>query len=299
MGLFGNKQAAQSSTDEASLAAQNVFDEQFREELREVGRSRLKELIDQNADALRQDIDTTVKQVAVDLKQYMTAQLDGMISGANTEITKQLQERISEYNRLATEAQNQASQSLTRNAQAVYEKYQQFSATLQQTISNQEVMMVTTFQDNKNRIATIEQEQYKALAAMQQAAEASRRESEEIHRAMSKTAHDQAQQLSAVYQENLNRVASASEAHTAMLQSLQASAAALQQQSQQLSAFLDKSVADQKAMLVGVVNDNMARIIEHYLIGALGEQSDIKTQLPSILQKLEDNKQAMMDDMAL
>lgn len=43
----------------------------------------------------------------------------------------------------------------------------------------------------------------------------------------------------------------------------------------------------------------MARILEHYLIGALGEQTHFKAQLPSIIEQLEKNKQAMMDDMKL
>lgn len=299
MGLFGSKQSKQSSTDSTAAAVQGVFDEQYRDELRELGRTRLKELIDQSADSLRQDIDNSVKQVTTDLKRYMSTQLDGIIASVNTEITNQLQERISEYSRLATDAQNQASQSLTRNSQTVYEKYQQLSATLQQTVSNQEVMMVTTFQDNKNRIATIEQEQYKVLAAMQETAESSRRELDEIHRTMAKTTFDQSQQLAQVYQENLSRVTSASEAHSAALQALQSSSQALQQQQQQMSAFLDKTVADQKALIMSAVNDNMASIVEHYVVSALGDQADLKTQIPSILARMEESKQEMMDDMSL
>jgi hypothetical protein len=52
-------------------------------------------------------------------------------------------------------------------------------------------------------------------------------------------------------------------------------------------------------MVIDVINDNMSRIIEHYLIGALGEQSSLREQLPSILENLEENKQAMVDDMKL
>jgi hypothetical protein len=43
----------------------------------------------------------------------------------------------------------------------------------------------------------------------------------------------------------------------------------------------------------------MAQIVEHYLLGALGDQFDMKAQLPSILQQLEENKQAIVDDMKL
>ena len=43
----------------------------------------------------------------------------------------------------------------------------------------------------------------------------------------------------------------------------------------------------------------MARIIEHYLLEALGDQYDLKAQLPAIIQQLETNKQAIVDDMKL
>ena len=52
-------------------------------------------------------------------------------------------------------------------------------------------------------------------------------------------------------------------------------------------------------MMVDSFQDNMAQIVEHYLLGALGDQFDIKSQLPSIIKQLEENKQAIADDMKL
>ena len=43
----------------------------------------------------------------------------------------------------------------------------------------------------------------------------------------------------------------------------------------------------------------MAQVVEHYLLGALGDQYDVKAQLPSIIKQLEDNKQVIVDDMKL
>jgi hypothetical protein len=40
-------------------------------------------------------------------------------------------------------------------------------------------------------------------------------------------------------------------------------------------------------------------VVEHYLVGALGDQYDLKTQLPSILASLEENKQTIVDDVKL
>ena len=43
----------------------------------------------------------------------------------------------------------------------------------------------------------------------------------------------------------------------------------------------------------------MAAIVERYLLGALGDQYDLKAQLPAIIKQMEENKQAIADDMKL
>lgn len=301
MGLFNNKQPSKqtSSADDATDAAVAIFDQQYRDELRQLGRDHFKQLIDSSASDLKNDIDAAMKQVAIDLKDYMTRQLDVTISNVNTEITNQLNERISEFNRVTAEAQDLASQSLNRNAQAVQEKYQQLSATLQQTVASQEVQMITVFQDNKAKIVNTQAEQDKILDELTHTAEISRQKSEQLHQSMQQAIADQSDKLTQIYQANLSQIAEAKKSQDAALESLNSGSEALRQKHQQLSELLDKSVADQKAMLIETINGNMARIIEHYLIGALGEQSDLKSQLPSILERLEQNKQAMTEDMQL
>ena len=301
MGLFSKKQSSGQPTtqDEVVETTDAVFDQQYRDELRQIGRDHFKQLIDASAANLKNNIDTTVKQVSGDLKEYMTRQLDITISAVNTEITSQLNERITEFNRQATEAQDLAAQSLNRNAQAVYEKYHQLSAALQQTVTSQEVMMITVFQESKDRAAAAQVGQDKAIEALNQSVASSRQKTEQLQQAMQQNISDQATKLAQLYQESLTQVTEARRAQNTALQTLGASTQALQQRHQQLSDMLDKSVADQKAMLVETINDNMARIIEHYLVGALGEQSDLKTQLPAILERLEQNKQVMSEDMKL
>lgn len=62
---------------------------------------------------------------------------------------------------------------------------------------------------------------------------------------------------------------------------------------------MTESVAAQKETLVSGFEQNMAQIIEHYLLEALGDQYDLKAQLPAIVQQMESNKQAIADDMKL
>ena len=85
----------------------------------------------------------------------------------------------------------------------------------------------------------------------------------------------------------------------AAIATIENTAAAMEQQHQKLTAMLENNLASQEAMLVKVFEENMAKIIEHYLLGAIGDQYDLKAQLPSIIQQLEANKQAIMDDMKL
>ena len=101
------------------------------------------------------------------------------------------------------------------------------------------------------------------------------------------------------FAENKAQIDQLQQAHDTAIKSLMASVQALEQQHQQLGAQLQKNVTDQEVMLVDAFEQNMAQIIEHYLLGALGDQYDLKAQLPSIIKQMQDNKQAIADDMKL
>lgn len=73
----------------------------------------------------------------------------------------------------------------------------------------------------------------------------------------------------------------------------------LQAQRQLISEAVKTNVANQETALVGVFEENMAAIIEHYLLGALGDQYDLKAQLPAIIKQLDENKAEIVEDMKL
>jgi hypothetical protein len=56
---------------------------------------------------------------------------------------------------------------------------------------------------------------------------------------------------------------------------------------------------EREAALLKVFEENMAKIIENYVLQAVGEQFDLKAQLPAIIAQLEANKQSIMEDMKL
>lgn len=300
MGLFQSKQSKKKSpADEVPVTVATLFDEKYREELRTSGREYFKKVIEENAALVKEDLDVTIIHVGTELKDYMTTRLDTTIAHVDAELTRRLDERLAEYDRITKDAQDLAVQSLNRNAQAFHEKYEQLSQELQQTIASQEAMMIATFEENKGRITVTEEVQDAALKSLEESAEVSQQKSEQLSAALQKNITDQETKLAAIFQENMDRVAVTKEVQEATLKSLQESAEALQEQHRQLSTMLEKTIVDEEAMMVDVFENNMAQIVEHYLLGALGDQYDLKAQLPSIIKQMEANKQAIADDMKL
>jgi hypothetical protein len=254
VGLFQHKKEAHKQTPEerATDAVEQLFDDEFREEMRARARSYFDRVVNENAALFKQDLDATVAHINTELKQHAARQLDDQlveIAHANSElkedVTRQLKERFDEYDKTIKSAENAARDSITRSNQTLQEQYQQLNTVLQKNIARQDTMMMAAFDENKTRIAATK------------------------------------------------------DAQDAALQWLNRSAQALQDQHQQLSNALQQSVVRQEEMLVTAFEENMARIVEHYLLGALGDQYDMKAQLPSIIKQMEANKQAIVDDMKL
>ena len=101
------------------------------------------------------------------------------------------------------------------------------------------------------------------------------------------------------FEEHKAQLQSMDEAQSASLTALNQSTEKLQSQYQQMGQMLDTQVTQQRDQIVKAFEDNMARTVEHYILGALGDQYDLKAQLPAIVKQLEDNKQAMVDDITL
>lgn len=300
MALFFKDSSDKKPTgDDAISAADQIFDEKYRQELQKIGREHLKEQIEQSATGLKDDIDAAMKQVSVDLKDYMTRQLDITIGGISKEIMDQMHERISEFNRITRESEEEVTQNLHKNSQEVQEKFQRLSGALQQVVASHEVMMLTAVQDNKTRLQDAENQQKQAIQTLAETAEQSKLQSERLNLALQQTISEQNGLLNEVYRENLARVAETKETQAKSLETLTKATAELEKQYQELSDMLNKTISDQKEMVANTINDNMARIVEHYLIAAFGDSTDVKAQLPSILASMEASKKDMVEDMKL
>lgn len=89
------------------------------------------------------------------------------------------------------------------------------------------------------------------------------------------------------------------DAQTMALSSLQKTAQEIETQRLALAEEMKKEVAEREEAILKVYEANMAQIVEHYVLQALGSQFDLKAQLPYIIEEMEKNKQAIMEDMRL
>lgn len=79
-------------------------------------------------------------------------------------------------------------------------------------------------------------------------------------------------------------------------ESIQKTNAAIDEQRQALGKQLEEQIAAEKKNLLQRFETNMADIINHYVLAAIGDQIDLNDQLEYILAELEANKQAIIED---
>ena len=138
-----------------------------------------------------------------------------------------------------------------------------------------------------------------AMKSLSASAHAVQEQHQNLSTTLQKSIANQSVMVNSLFEENMAAMTSAKEVQNKALQALNSSLQNVQEQYQQLSATLQENIAKQEQELMSAFEGNMARVIEHYLLGALGDQYDLKAQLPSIIQQMEDNKQAILDDMKL
>jgi hypothetical protein len=80
------------------------------------------------------------------------------------------------------------------------------------------------------------------------------------------------------------------------LQSIEKTVATIEQQRQFLEQHLQAQFLAQKEKIVARFEAEMASIINHYVIKAIGNQIDLSDQLDFILSEMENNKPAIIED---
>ncbi len=92
------------------------------------------------------------------------------------------------------------------------------------------------------------------------------------------------------YEESIN------DAKEEAVTSIKNTQTAIEQQRVVMEQQLQKEVAAEKARLIQKFETNMGEIVNHYLIEAIGSEIDLSDQLDYVLKHLEDNKQAISED---
>jgi hypothetical protein len=80
------------------------------------------------------------------------------------------------------------------------------------------------------------------------------------------------------------------------LDSIQKTQAAVEEQRNMMNEQLQKQVAAEKQRTLVRFEKNMAAIVNHYVLEAVGNQIDLEDQLEFIFGELERNKQAIIED---
>jgi len=80
------------------------------------------------------------------------------------------------------------------------------------------------------------------------------------------------------------------------VESIEKTKQAIDEQRQILGEQLDKEVREERERRIKRFDDNMAGVVNHYVLAAVGNQIDLSDQLEYILGELDSNKQAIVED---
>lgn len=80
--------------------------------------------------------------------------------------------------------------------------------------------------------------------------------------------------------------------------SIEKTNAVIDEQRQMLGKELQEQVAAEKEQLMARFESDMGRVVNHYVLAAIGNQIDLSDQLGYILSELEANKKEIMKDIA-
>lgn len=120
-------------TESAEQDVEHIFNEEFREELRNRGRLHFEKIIGENAMFLQQDLRLTTSQ----LNEYM-----------KTEITRKLQEEFAKYEQSITDAKQLALESINKTQEAIEQQRQVMGQQLVQELESEKQRLVKRFEDN-------------------------------------------------------------------------------------------------------------------------------------------------------
>lgn len=131
------KSAAEIATEAAEADVEHIFNDEFREELRNRGRLHFEKIIGENAMFLQQDLRLTTSQINEYMKQ---------------EITKTLQEEFAKYEQSIEDAKKQAMDAMQKTQVALEEERQILRQKLEGEVDAQRERLIQRFEENMGEI---------------------------------------------------------------------------------------------------------------------------------------------------
>ena len=134
--VHGSKKGAKDETDITKAAeddVEHIFNDTFREELRNRGRLHFEKIISENAMFLQQDLRLTTSQ----LNEYMKG-----------EITRTLQEEFEKYQQSITDARQLAIDALQKTNDVIDEQRAHLSEQLDAEVQREKERLIAQFQQN-------------------------------------------------------------------------------------------------------------------------------------------------------
>lgn len=135
-GMLGDAAKAKNSSSMETAAeddVEHIFNETFREELRNRGRLHFEKIISENAMFLQQDLRLTTSQ----LNEYMKG-----------EITKNLQDEFSKYEQSITDAKQMAIDALQKTNELINEQRSMISEALNKEVEQERARLIAQFENN-------------------------------------------------------------------------------------------------------------------------------------------------------
>jgi translation initiation factor 6 (eIF-6) len=80
------------------------------------------------------------------------------------------------------------------------------------------------------------------------------------------------------------------------VESIEKTKTTIDEERQALVAQLAKEVTEEKERRIKLFEERMGKVINHYVLEAVGNQIDLNDQLEYILTELETHKQAIVED---
>lgn len=131
------KNSSKSLEEGADNQAEHIFNDEFREELRNRGRLHFEKIIGENAMFLQQDLRLTTSQ----LNEYM-----------KTEITRKLQEEFTKYEESIMDAKQLAVDSIEKTNQAVDEQRKMLGEQLTAQIAQEKAHLINRFEADMAKV---------------------------------------------------------------------------------------------------------------------------------------------------